>query len=180
METERTESQIMENSIKELLSKYDDVEREGLKDTPKRILKAWDELLVSEEPKLAAFDSKGYSQMITESGIDYYTFCEHHFLPFFGEVKISYIPNKKIIGLSKLSRIAEHFSKRLNTQEYFTENIANYIEEKLSPLGVGVYVTGRHLCKEMRGVKKKGVMTTTALRGVFHDQATREEFLNVK
>lgn len=179
MEIKHTTTQDLEYSIKTILSHYDNINREGLIDSPKRILKAWDELLKAEEPKISIFDSQGYNQMISEKGIEYYTFCEHHFLPFFGEVKIAYLPNKKIIGLSKLSRIVEYFSKRLNTQEYLTENIANYLLEKLEPLGVGVMITGRHLCKEMRGVKKKGIMTTTALKGLFLEQKVKEEFLAI-
>lgn len=166
-----------ENKIRQLLSKYDDVTREGLIDTPKRILKAWDEMLIAEEPRITVFSSNGYNQMITESGIEYYTFCEHHFLPFFGEVTISYLPNKKIIGLSKLNRIVDYFSRRLNTQEYFTENIANYLMDKLKPLGAGVMVTGRHLCKEMRGVKQKGIMKTTSLKGCYNKEKVKMEFL---
>jgi GTP cyclohydrolase I len=169
----------MESAIRFILSHYDNIEREGLKDSPKRILKAWNELLTAEEPKLAIFDAKNYNQMISDKGINYYTFCEHHFLPFFGDVKIAYIPDKHIIGLSKLSRIVEYFSKRLNTQEYFTQNIADYLDSKLKPQGLGVLVTGRHLCKEMRGVKKNGIMTTTAFKGNFYEESIRKEFLSI-
>lgn len=177
METKHSTAQDLERAITLILNNYDDVNREGLKDSPKRILKAWDELLIADEPNIAVFSSKGYNQMVTEKNIKYYTFCEHHFLPFFGDVKIGYIPNNSIIGLSKLSRIVDYFSKRLNTQEYFTQNIANYLQEKLQPLGVGVLVTGRHLCKEMRGIKKEGIMTTTALKGIFLQESVKIEFL---
>ena len=115
--------------------------------------------------------------MIVDKDIPFYSLCEHHILPFFGTVKIGYIPDKKIIGLSKLARIVEHFSRRLNTQEYFADNIANYIETKLQPIGVAVVVKGRHLCKEMRGAKKQGEMVTASLRGVLRDDIkAREEF----
>jgi len=179
METNHSEPQNLESAIKLILSHYDNIEREGLKDSPKRILKAWNELLTADEPRIAIFDAKNYNQMISDKGISYYTFCEHHFLPFFGEVKIAYIPNKHIIGLSKLSRIVEYFSKRLNTQEYFTQNIADYLDSKLKPQGLGVLVSGRHLCKEMRGVKKQGIMTTTALKGNFYEDEIRKEFLAI-
>lgn len=179
MEINNAKPQNMESIVTELLSRYDDPNREGLKDTPKRFIKALDELLKADEPKITVFESNGYDQMITDSNIRYYTFCEHHILPFFGEVKISYIPDKKIIGLSKLARVVEYFSKRLNTQEYFTNNIADYIQDKLQPRGVGVLVTGRHMCKEMRGVKKEGVMTTTALRGLFMESKVKQEFLAI-
>lgn len=168
----------VEKAIFDILSKYDDPEREGLKDTPIRVARAYNELLRADEPRITVFEANGYDQMIIDSGIEYYTFCEHHILPFFGTVKIGYLPNKKIIGLSKLARIVNYFSKRLNTQEYFTENIANYLQDKLNPKGVGVIVTGTHLCKVMRGAKSKGVMTTSALKGLFlEEKKVKEEFL---
>lgn len=172
-------SQIIENSIKNILSVFDDPKREGLVDTPKRVRKSLIELLTAEEPKITVFDSNGYDQMIVDKNIQYYTFCEHHILPFFGLIKIGYIPDKKIIGLSKLSRIAEYYSKRLNTQEYLTQNILNYLVEKLNPKGAGVIITGRHMCKEMRGVKKSGEMITSALHGVLlNNPQAKSEFLS--
>ena len=152
---------------------------EGQKETPARMVKMYEELLTATEPTITVFDSNGYDQMIIDNDIPYFTFCEHHVIPFFGKVKIGYIPDKKIIGLSKLARIVNYFSKRLNTQEYFTQNIANYLNEKLNPLGVGVIVTGRHLCREMRGAKTNGEMTTSALLGVFRKIEVREEFLSL-
>lgn len=152
---------------------------EGQKETPARMVKSWQELLIAEEPKITLFDSNGYDQMIIQTGIKYYTFCEHHFLPFFGEVKIGYIPQDKIIGLSKLSRIVNYFSKRLNTQEYFTKNIADYLQKQLNPKGVGVIVTGLHLCQVMRGAKSTGQMTTSELVGNFRNLEVRSEFLKL-
>lgn len=160
MEIKHPTTQIIEDSVRQILTIFDEPTREGLIDTPKRVAKVYAELLTAEEPKIAIFDSKGYNQIITEKGIKYYSLCEHHMLPFFGEVHIGYIPDKHIIGISKLSRIVEYLSKRLNTQEYFTNNIANYLLEKLNAKGIGVIVSGRHLCKEMRGVKKEGTMIT--------------------
>ena len=101
-------------------------------------------------------------------------------IPFFGTVTIGYIPSDHIIGISKLPRTVEYYSKRLNTQEYFTENIANYLFDKLKPRGLGVIVKGRHLCQEMRGVKKKGEMVTSSLKGVLiTDNIARKEFLDL-
>ena len=174
----RKDMSMVESHIKDILALYDDPDREGLLNTPKRVAKVFKELLTAEKPRLAIFDANGYDQMISDVGIEYYTFCEHHMLPFFGHVTIAYIPNKKIIGLSKLARVVDYFSKRLNTQEYFTENIAEFLMKELQPLGIGVKVTGRHLCKEMRGAKSKGVMKTTSLKGVFLDSpSVKEEFL---
>lgn len=152
---------------------------EGQKETPQRMVKAWGELLTADEPKITVFDANGYDQMITLSNIKYYTFCEHHFLPFFGSVKVGYIPDKKIIGLSKLPRIVNYFSKRLNTQEYFTKNIADYIQKHLEPLGIGVIVEGLHLCQAMRGAKSEGIMKTSELLGNFRNPGVREEFMKL-
>ncbi len=147
-------------------------------ETPKRMVKMYEELLTAKEPTITIFDSNNYDQMIVDKGIKFYTFCEHHVLPFFGEVTVGYIPDKKIIGLSKIARIVDFFSKRLNTQEYFTQNIADYITKKLNPLGVGVKVQALHLCKAMRGIKADGKMITSSLKGVFLTKPeARKEFL---
>ena len=157
----------------------EDPAREGLRDTPKRVVKAWKELTTRPPLDVTCFDANGYNQMIISHGIQYYTFCEHHLIPFFGTVSIGYIPGERIVGLSKLARAVEYFSKGVNTQEYFTENIANYLTEKLAPRGLGVIVKGRHLCQEMRGVRKRGTMTTSSVRGLFDNIAAREEFMNL-
>jgi len=178
MATKHTATQDLAVALKTIITCFDNPKREGVLETPQRAAKALSELLIAEEPKITVFDANGYDQMIIDKCIPFYTFCEHHLLPFFGTVKIGYIPNKKIIGLSKLARITEYFSKRLNTQEYFTQNIANYLQDKLEPLGVGVIVKARHLCKEMRGIKKPGEMVTSQLKGVFlQNQKVKEEFL---
>ena len=120
----------LEKNIKKMLSLIkQDPEREGLKDTPKRVAKAWIELTNQEDFNLTTFSSEGYDEMIISRNIKYYTFCEHHLLPFFGKAHIGYIPDKKIVGLSKLARSVEYYSKTLNTQEYLTDNIANKIEK---------------------------------------------------
>ena len=171
----------LESNIREfLLLLNQDVSSEGLQNTPNRVAKAWRELLTPEEFKITTFDANGHSQMIVCKDIRYYTFCEHHLLPFFGEVSIGYIPNKKIVGLSKLPRTVETFSKALNTQEYFTDNMGKFLSETLQPKGLGVVVTGRHLCQEMRGVKKYGQMNTSYLEGEFmEDHMVRKEFFEL-
>jgi GTP cyclohydrolase I len=170
-----------ENDIIRLLQRIgENPKRDGLVDTPKRVAKAWIELTTKPEFNPTVFNANGYDQMIIEKDIKYYTFCEHHLLPFFGKAHIGYIPDGKIIGLSKLSRCVEYFSKGLNTQEYLTQNIANYLEEKLNANGVAVLLSGRHLCKEMRGVKKQGEMITSVVHGFFKDdQKARDEFLSL-
>jgi GTP cyclohydrolase IA len=157
-----------------------DPNREGLKDTPKRVAKAWIELTNQETFNLTTFSSEGYDEMIISKNIRYYTFCEHHLLPFFGVAHIGYIPDKKIVGLSKLARVVDYFSKTLNTQEYLTNNIANKIDEALKSKGIGVVVEGRHLCQEMRGIKKQGNMITSCLKGIFRDDLNvKKEFLSL-
>ncbi len=180
METFNPTTQDLEFAISTILRKFDNPEREGLKDTPKRYIKALTEILTPQPFTFTTFDAQGYDQMIIEKGLEFHTLCEHHLLPFFGTVTIAYIPDKKIVGISKLARTVETFSKRLNTQEYFTNNIANFIEENLKPKGVAVLVEGRHMCKEMRGIKKRGNMITSCLKGVFlEDIKVKEEFLNL-
>jgi GTP cyclohydrolase IA len=167
-----------ESHVERLLETYGyNLTGSGLKETPKRFIKAWNELLIAEEPRLTIFDANGYNQMIVDKDIPFYSLCEHHILPFFGTVKVGYIPNDSIIGLSKIARVVDYFSHRLNTQEYLADNIANYIQNKLNPKGVAVVIKARHLCKEMRGAKQKGEMVTASLRGCFmDDNKTREEF----
>ena len=171
----------LENNIRQTLFFLgEDIDRDGIKDTPKRVAKVWRELLNPEPFDLTTFDSNGYDEMIISKDIQYYTFCEHHLLPFFGKVSIGYIPNGKIVGLSKLARTVDYFSKRLNTQEYFTDNIANYLNDKLKPVGIGVVITGRHLCQEMRGIKKRGNMLTSALKGAMLEKSeAKSEFIEL-
>ena len=158
----------------------EDTERVGLVDTPKRVAKAWMELITPREFKATTFDAEGYDQMIIERDIKYYTFCEHHLLPFFGTVSIGYIPDGSIIGISKLPRTVDFYSKRLNTQEYFTNNVANFLTETLKPKGLGVVTKGRHLCQEMRGIKTRGEMITSSLNGIFRDDLNvKKEFLDL-
>jgi GTP cyclohydrolase I len=175
----------MEDSLKQNVYEFlqiidEDPNRDGLQDTPGRVARAWKELTTPPKFSLTTFDSNGYDEMIISKDIQYYTFCEHHLLPFFGTIHIGYIPNGRIVGLSKLARTVEYYSKRLNTQEYLTNNIAEFLNEGLKPKGIGVIVTGRHLCQEMRGIKKRGEMITSALKGIFLEkQKVKQEFFNL-
>ena len=170
----------IEKNIREFLILIgEDPDREGLVDTPKRVCKAWNEFMAYQEFDTTVFDSDGYDQMIVSKDIKYHAFCEHHLLPFFGKAHIGYIPDKKIVGLSKMARIVEFYARGLNTQEYLKNNIAGYLDDKLNPERVGVVIEGRHLCQEMRGIKKKGKMVTSDLHGVFREDAVRKEFLSL-
>lgn len=158
-----------------------DADREGLRETPKRYAKFFKEFLGKEPFNITTFDSEGYDEMITQKDIPFYSLCEHHMVPFFGTATISYIPGDKIVGLSKLARILTHFSRNLQNQERITKQVAELLEETVKPLGVGVSLTARHLCMEMRGIEKPGAQTTTTyLTGEFKSNpSTRAEFLSV-
>jgi len=131
------------------------------------------------EPKVTTFpNDEHYHHMVIEREIPFYSMCAHHFVPFYGHAHIAYIPQSRIVGLSKLPRILEFYAKRPQLQERLTEQVAEFLWENLKPLGVMVVIEARHLCVEMRGVKKPGALTTTsALRGCFADRKVREEFL---
>jgi GTP cyclohydrolase I len=159
----------------------DDPSREGLVDTPRRYEAFLKEFLTPEDFEPTVFTNEGYSEMVIQRNITFYSMCEHHLLPFFGTATVAYIPDNKIIGLSKLARTVDHFSRRLQNQERLTTQIADFLQNELSPKGVGVVLTARHLCMEMRGIKKLNAETTTScLRGMFiTDTATRTEFLDL-
>mgnify|MGYP001131736685 FL=1 len=163
----------------------EDPNREGLLKTPERVAKAWAFLTRGYRQSLEAivngaiFQAEG-SEMVVVKGIEFYSMCEHHMLPFFGQVHIGYIPGEKILGLSKFARIVDMFARRLQVQERLSVQIAEAIQEILEPRGVGVVVEGVHLCMMMRGVEKQHSRTlTSAMLGVFREDAkTREEFLS--
>ena len=164
----------------------EDPMRQGLAGTPGRMARAYRFLTagygqsVEEVLNGAVFDEP-YDEMVMVKDIDFYSLCEHHLLPFYGKAHIAYLPQGKIIGLSKLPRIVELFARRLQVQERLTQQIASSIDELLHPLGVGVVLEGFHLCMAMRGVEKQNAFAlTSAMLGVFrHDRGTRAEFMNL-
>lgn len=163
----------------------EDPHREGLLRTPHRVAKAWTELLSgyrvnpSELINNAVFDVE-YDDMVIVSDIEYYSMCEHHMLPFMGRAHVAYLPGSKVIGLSKIPRIVDMFSQRLQVQERLTRQIAEFIYEVLEPRGVAVIMDGKHMCSMIRGVHKEhSQMTTSAMLGEFHDNPQmRKEFLD--
>jgi GTP cyclohydrolase I len=163
----------------------EDPNREGLIKTPKRVARAFEEICSGyfKDPKEvlndALFESTN-NEMVVVRDIEFYSMCEHHILPFFGRVHVAYIPDKKVVGLSKIPRMVEVFARRLQIQEQLTEQIADAIMDVVKPKGVGVVIHARHMCMEMRGVKSKYSYTSTsALRGIFLEEKTREEFFNI-
>jgi GTP cyclohydrolase I len=167
-----------------LLAIGEDPDREGLISTPARVARMYDELLIGyrvDPVKLinGALFHVEYDEMVVVRDIEFYSLCEHHLLPFFGYAHIAYVPNGKVIGLSKIPRIVDMFARRLQVQERMTKQIADFIQEVLQPKGVAVVIEGAHMCSMMRGVKKsQATMTTSAMLGVFRDRLeTRSEFL---
>ena len=163
----------------------EDVNRDGLKKTPLRVAKSFEYICSGyfKDPKEilneALFDSTN-NEMVIVRNIEFYSMCEHHILPFFGRVSVAYIPDKKVVGLSKIPRMVNIFARRLQIQEQLTEQIADIIMEVVKPKGVGVVIHARHMCMEMRGVETKHSYTSTsALRGKFLEEKTREEFFNI-
>jgi len=161
----------------------EDPEREGLLNTPKRISRMYNELTAGyhvdpERLINGAVFEVDYDQMVIVRNIDFYSMCEHHMLPFIGKAHVAYIPDGKVIGLSKIPRIVEMFARRLQLQERLTQQVAEFLDEHLSPLGVAVVADGVHLCTAMRGVKKANArMVTSAMLGIFKDnEITRNEF----
>ncbi|MGH9366599.1 MAG: GTP cyclohydrolase I FolE [Thermoanaerobaculia bacterium] len=162
-----------------------DLSDPNLAQTPERVARMYLEMFhgLSEgaEPKVTFFpNDEHYTAMVMEKDIPFYSLCSHHFVPFYGHAHLAYIPKDKIVGLSKLPRIVEFYARRPQLQERLTEQIAGFLAEKLCPQGVMVVVEARHLCVEMRGVKKPGALTvTSALRGIFYNKPVREEFLDL-
>jgi len=164
----------------------EDPKREGLLNTPKRVAKAYEFLTTGYKENIkkllndAIFNEK-YDEMVLVKNIDFYSLCEHHMLPFYGKVHVAYIPDGKIVGLSKIPRIVDMFSRRLQVQERMTQQIADTIDEYLQPKGVAVVSEAFHMCMMMRGVEKQNSSaTTSAVHGVFKEDArTRAEFLEL-
>jgi len=177
----------MEELFKELIKALgEDPNRDGLKRTPKRMEQSMRFLTGGYQADLkkiingALFDVK-YNEMVIVKDIDFYSLCEHHLLPFYGKCHVAYIPNGRVVGLSKIPRMVDAFARRLQVQERMTTQIAETLMDILNPQGVAVVSEARHLCMMMRGVQKQNtVVTTSAVLGVFHeDRATREEFMQL-
>ena len=163
----------------------EDVSREGLEKTPMRVAKAMQILTrgYKQDPHRvltdAIFEEK-YSQMVIVKDIDFFSLCEHHMLPFYGKAHVAYIPNGYITGLSKIARVVDIYSHRMQVQERLTQQIKDCIQETLRPLGVMVVVEAQHMCMQMRGVEKQNAITTTSdFSGAFNQAKTREEFMNL-
>jgi len=169
------------DAVKVLLKSIgQDTEREGLLETPKRYVKFLKEFCTPDDFNLTTFENDGSNEMIIVSNIPFFSLCEHHLAPFFGTASIAYIPNDKIVGLSKIPRTLDHFSKQPQNQERITKQIADYLMQNLNPKGVGVILKARHLCVEMRGVEKHDCYTTTsAMMGCFNELNCRQEFLSL-
>jgi GTP cyclohydrolase I len=181
METKSATSQTAQDSVKVLLSLFDDPAREGLQDTPRRYVAFLEEFLNPPEFNFTTFESEGYDQMIIQTDIPFYSVCEHHLAPFFGVGHIAYIPNQRIVGLSKLARTLDKFARKFQNQERITKQVAEFLMENLEPAGVAVCLKAQHLCMAMRGVRKHDTWTITSeLTGKFRDDAgTRNEFLSL-
>jgi len=159
-----------------------DLDTAGLRDTPRRMATAYAELLTPEPFNLTTFpNDEGYDELVVVREIPFQSLCMHHLLPFHGVAHVAYLPAERILGLSKLARVVELFSRDLQLQERLTTQIANWLQEQLEPKGVGVVLEAEHLCMSLRGVQKPGARTvTSALHGLVRDDArTREEFLSL-
>jgi GTP cyclohydrolase I len=177
----------VKESVKKILEHLgEDPNREGLLDTPRRVQKAWEFMCsgYSQDPKeiiqKALFTSSN-NEMVIVKDIELYSTCEHHMLPIIGKAHVAYIPNGKVIGLSKIPRVVDVFARRLQIQEQLTEQIADAINEAMNPKGVAVVIDARHMCMEMRGVQKICSTTvTSALRGIFKkEKKTKDEFMSI-
>jgi GTP cyclohydrolase IA len=177
----------MRDTIRRLLTEIgEDPEREGLRETPRRVESSLRFLTGGYQTDIdklinSALFTVEYNEMVIVRDIDFYSLCEHHLLPFFGRCHLAYIPDGRVIGLSKIPRIVDAFGRRLQVQERLTSQIATTIERKIAPLGVAVVMEATHLCMAMRGVEKQNSVTvTSAMLGVFHhDARTRSEFLEL-
>lgn len=180
------EQQEIQSRMRDILGLLgEDADREGLQKTPLRVARAMTDLTrgYAQDP-IAILNSakfrEDYSQMVIVKDINFYSLCEHHLLPFYGKVHVAYIPNGYITGLSKIARVVDCFSHRLQVQERMTLQIREAIQEALQPLGVMVVVEAQHMCMQMRGVEKQGSITTTSdFTGAFNQAKTRDEFLRL-
>lgn len=187
------ENEIFREGLDELAEHYhqvltllgEDPGREGLEKTPMRVAKAMQVLtrgytMDAHQVLRDALFKEDYSQMVIVKDIDFFSLCEHHMLPFYGKVHVAYIPNGYITGLSKIARVVDIFSHRLQVQERLTQQIKDCIQQTLRPLGVMVVIEAKHMCMQMRGVEKQNAITTTSdFSGAFNQAKTREEFMNL-
>ncbi len=177
------EDYVLRQLISDLLPHIDgDAGREGLRETPKRYINFLKEFVNPPEFKFTTFANESPdSEMVIVKDIPFYSLCEHHMAPFFGIAHVAYLPGEKIVGLSKIPRVVDLFSRKLQNQERITDQVAGYLMTHLLPLGVAVVLEARHMCMEMRGVRKAGTSTiTSAMRGKFKTEInTRQEFLNL-
>ena len=162
----------------------DDPDRPGLIDTPDRVIRSWNELYAgywtNVKDLFTEFDNEGYDEMVILRGIEFFSMCEHHILPFHGKAHVAYIPGDKIVGLSKLARLVDVLSKRLQNQERLTQQIVEALMEHLSPRGAACVMEGHHMCMACRGVKKPhSTMVTSCFKGAFQNQATRAELFSL-
>jgi len=169
-----------------LIELGEDPQREGLVRTPLRVAKAWEFFSKGYRVELGTIINEAIfeeecTEMVIVRDIEFFSMCEHHMLPFFGKAHVGYIPNGKVIGLSKIPRIVDMFSRRLQVQERLTHQVAETLRDVLDPIGMAVVIEGRHLCMQMRGVEKQNSFaTTSAMLGEFHDEVeTRAEFLSI-
>ena len=179
------EDSIEQNIVRQLQYIGEDPDREGLKDTPRRVIKSWEDLFSgynqTAEDFLTVFESNGYDQIVLLKDIELYSFCEHHMLPFYGKAHVAYIPDGKVIGISKLARLLDMFARRLQIQERIGQQVTDALMNTLKPKGAACIIEARHTCMCMRGVNKQhSIMSTSSLRGVFYDhKETREELLSL-
>ena len=171
----------IEDHVRRILQYFDDANREGLRDTPKRYIKFLKEFLDTPEFNFTTFDAEGTDEMIIQTNIPFYSLCEHHLAPFFGHAHIAYIPNGKIVGLSKLARTLDLYSHNFQNQERITTQVAERLMKELDAKGVAVVLTAQHMCMSMRGVQKHDTWTTTSkMVGYFKDDhKARGEFLDL-
>jgi len=184
--TKKINESRIEKAVKEILSAVgEDLNREGLKNTPARVARMYTELLagMNEDPNthLASVFNENYDEIVLLRDIPFYSICEHHLMPFIGTAHVAYLPSGRILGVSKLARIVDCFARRLQTQERLTYQIADFLMNNLKPLGVAVVLEAAHSCMTIRGIKKPGsVMVTSAVRGIFRkDPRSRNEIMSL-
>lgn len=177
---------VLSNNYRTIIDNLgEDIHREGLQKTPERVAKAMQFLthgygLDPLEILKSALFNEDHKQMIVVKDIEVYSMCEHHMLPFFGKAHVAYIPNGKIVGLSKIPRIVDAFARRMQVQERLTDQIKDCIQEALNPLGVAVVIEAQHMCMQMRGIQKQNSVTTTSsFTGAFEKDKTRKEFISL-